>query len=412
MIDVKFDAEKIRSEFPMLVAGDKEAKPLAFLDSTATTQKPACVIDVMNDFYREHYSSVKRGVYRLSARTTEAYEATRKNIAKFINAKSENEIVFTRGTTESINLVAWSYGRKFFNESDEVLISGLEHHANIVSWQIVAEMKGAKIKVIPVKDDGDLDLGKLPELLTEKVKMVAVTHVSNAVGTVNPIKEIIKTVRSNAPQAKILIDCAQSSSHLKIDVQELDCDFIAFSGHKMYGPTGIGVLYGKYDVLDSMPPWHGGGEMIKNVTFEKTTYADVPERFEAGTPAIAEVLGLGKAVEWLQEIGLDNIREHEEKIVAYALEQLATIPQIKVLGNPKNRGALISVTLDGIAVSDAAMILDEENVAVRSGHHCAQPVMDRFGVDATLRLSFGVYTLERDVDRFIAGIKRVVRLFA
>lgn len=412
MIDVKFDAEKIRSEFPMLVAGDKEAKPLAFLDSTATTQKPACVIDVMNDFYREHYSSVKRGVYRLSARTTEAYEATRKNIAKFINARSENEIVFTRGTTESINLVAWSYGRKFFNESDEVLISGLEHHANIVSWQIVAEMKGAKIKVIPVEDDGDLDLGKLPELLTEKVKMVAVTHVSNAVGTVNPIKEIIKTVRSNAPQAKILIDCAQSSSHLKIDVQELDCDFIAFSGHKMYGPTGIGVLYGKYDVLDSMPPWHGGGEMIKNVTFEKTTYADVPERFEAGTPAIAEVLGLGKAVEWIQEIGLDNIREHEEKIVAYALEQLATIPQIKVLGNPKNRGALISVTLDGIAVSDAAMILDEENVAVRSGHHCAQPVMDRFGVDATLRLSFGVYTLERDVDRFIAGIKRVIRLFA
>jgi len=406
------DAEKIRSEFPMLVAGDKEAKPLAFLDSTATTQKPDCVIDVMNDFYREHYSSVKRGVYRLSARTTEAYEATRKNIAKFINAKSENEIVFTRGTTESINLVAWSYGRKFFNEGDEVLISGLEHHANIVSWQIVAEMKGAKIKVIPVKDDGDLDLEKLPELLTEKVKMVAVTHVSNAVGTVNPIKEIIATVRSLAPQAKILIDCAQSSSHLKIDVQELDCDFIAFSGHKMYGPTGIGVLYGKYDVLDSMPPWHGGGEMIKNVTFEKTTYADVPERFEAGTPAIAEVLGLGRAVEWIQQIGLDNIREHEEKIVAYALEQLATIPQIKVLGSPKNRGALISVTLDGIAVSDAAMILDEENVAVRSGHHCAQPVMDRFGVDATLRLSFGVYTLERDVDRFIAGIKRVIRLFA
>ena len=406
------DAEKIRSEFPMLVAGDKEAKPLAFLDSTATTQKPACVIDVMNDFYREHYSSVKRGVYRLSARTTEAYEATRKNIAKFINAKSESEIVFTRGTTESINLVAWSYGRKFFNAGDEVLISGLEHHANIVSWQIVAEMKGAKIKVIPVKDDGDLDLEKLLELLTEKVKMVAVTHVSNAVGTVNPIEEIIATVRRLVPQAKVLIDCAQSSSHLKIDVQKLDCDFIAFSGHKMYGPTGIGVLYGKYDVLDSMPPWHGGGEMIKNVTFEKTTYADVPERFEAGTPAIAEVIGLGKAVEWLQEIGLDNIREHEEKIVQYALEQLATIPQIKVLGNPKNRGALISVTLDGIAVSDAAMILDEENVAVRSGHHCAQPVMDRFGVDATLRLSFGVYTLERDVDRFIAGIKRVVRLFA
>lgn len=407
-----FDAEKIRNEFPMLVAGDKDTKPLAFLDSTATTQKPAAIIDVMDDFYREHYSSVKRGVYRLSARTTEAFEATRKNIAKFLNAKSEDEIVFTRGTTESINLVAWSYGRKFFNEGDEILISGLEHHANIVSWQIVAEMKGAKIKVIPVKDDGDLDLEKLPALLTSKVKMVAVTHVSNAVGTVNPIAEIIATVRKLAPQAKILIDGAQSASHIKVDVQKLDCDFFVFSGHKIYGPTGIGVLYGKYDVLDSMPPWHGGGEMIKNVTFEKTTYADVPARFEAGTPAIAEVIGLGKAIEWLNEKGLENIRAHEEKIVAYALKQLAEIPQVKVLGNPKERGALLSITLDGIAVSDAAMILDEENIAVRSGHHCAQPVMDRFGVDATLRLSFGAYTIEQDIDRLVAGLKRVVRLFA
>jgi cysteine desulfurase/selenocysteine lyase len=407
-----FNAELTRNEFPMLVAGDKEQKPLAFLDSTATTQKPACVIDVMDDFYREHYSSVKRGVYRLSARTTEAFERTRKDIAKFINAKSEDEIVFTRGTTESINLVAWSYGRKFFEAGDEILISGLEHHANIVSWQLVAEMKGAKIKVIPVLDSGDLDLSALPALLTPRTKMVAVAHVSNSVGTVNPIEEIIATVRKLAPQSKILIDAAQSSSHIKIDVQKLDCDFLAFSGHKMYGPTGIGVLYGKYDVLDSMPPYHGGGEMIKNVTFEKTTYADVPARFEAGTPAIAEVIGLGKAVEWLNEKGLDNIREHEAHITQYALKQLAEIPQVKVLGNPKERGALISITLDGIAVGDAAMILDEENVAVRSGHHCAQPVMDRFGLDATLRLSFGAYTLERDIDRFIAGIKRVIRLFA
>ena len=407
-----FNAELTRNEFPMLVAGDKEQKPLAFLDSTATTQKPACVIDAMDDFYREHYSSVKRGVYRLSARTTEAFEKTRKDIAKFINAKTEDEIVFTRGTTESINLVAWSYGRKFFEAGDEIIISGLEHHANIVSWQLVAEMKGAKIKVIPVLDSGDLDLEALPGLLTPRTKMVAVAHVSNSVGTVNPIAEIIATVRKLAPQAKILIDAAQSSSHIKIDVQKLDCDFLAFSGHKMYGPTGIGVLYGKYEVLDSMPPWHGGGEMIKNVTFEKTTYADVPARFEAGTPAIAEVIGLGKAIEWLNNVGLDNIRKHEEQITQYALKQLAEIPQVKVLGNPKERGALISITLDGIAVGDAAMILDEENVAVRSGHHCAQPVMDRFGVDATLRLSFGVYTLERDIDRFVAGIKRVVRLFA
>ena len=405
------NAEVLRNEFPMLVAGDNEAKPLAFLDRTATTQKPASVIDAMDDFYREHYSSVKRGVYRLSARTTEAFEKTRKDVAKFINAKSEDEIVFTRGTTESINLVAWSYGRKFFEAGDEILISGLEHHANIVSWQLVAEMKGAKIKVIPVRDDGDLDLSKLPELLTPRTKMVTVTHVSNSVGTVNPIAEIIATVRKLAPQAKVLIDAAQSSSHIKIDVQKLDCDFLAFSGHKMYGPTGVGVLYGKYDVLDSMPPWHGGGEMIKNVTFEKTTYADVPARFEAGTPMIAEVIGLGKAIEWLNKVGLDNIRKHEEQITQYALKQLAEIPQVKVLGNPKERGALISITLDGIAVGDAAMILDEENVAVRSGHHCAQPVMDRFGLDATLRLSFGVYTLERDIDRFVAGIKRVLRLF-
>ncbi|MBO7383361.1 MAG: aminotransferase class V-fold PLP-dependent enzyme, partial [Fibrobacter sp.] len=282
-----FDAEKIRSEFPMLVAGDKEPKPLAFLDSTATTQKPECVISVMDDFYREHYSSVKRGVYRLSARTTEAFEATRKSVAKFLNAKSEDEIVFTRGTTESINLVAWSYGRKFFEAGDEILISGLEHHANIVSWQLVAEMKGAKIRVIPVKDDGDLDLEQLPGLLNPRTKMVAVTHVSNAVGTVNPIAEIIATVHRLAPQSKILIDGAQSASHIKVDVQALDCDFFVFSGHKIYGPTGVGVLYGKFSVLDSMPPWHGGGEMIKNVTFEKTTYADVPARFEAGTPAIA-----------------------------------------------------------------------------------------------------------------------------
>lgn len=407
-----FDAEKIRSEFPMLVAGDKEPKPLAFLDSTATTQKPECVISVMDDFYREHYSSVKRGVYRLSARTTEAFEATRKSVAKFLNAKSEDEIVFTRGTTESINLVAWSYGRKFFEAGDEILISGLEHHANIVSWQLVAEMKGAKIRVIPVKDDGDLDLEQLPGLLNPRTKMVAVTHVSNAVGTVNPIAEIIATVHRLAPQSKILIDGAQSASHIKVDVQALDCDFFVFSGHKIYGPTGVGVLYGKFSVLDSMPPWHGGGEMIKNVTFEKTTYADVPARFEAGTPAIAEVIGLGKAIEWINEKGIENIRRHEAEITQYALEQLAKIPQVKVLGNPRERGALLSVTLGEIAVGDAAMILDEENVAVRSGHHCAQPVMDRFGVDATLRLSFGAYTLERDIDRFIAGIKRVIRLFA
>lgn len=407
-----FNAEIIRSEFPMLVEGDKQEKPLAFLDSTATTQKPACVIDIMNDFYRSHYSSVKRGVYRISARTTEAFENARKTVANFINAKSEDEIVFTRGTTESINLVAWSYGRKFFNAYDEILISALEHHANIVSWQLIAETTGAKIKVIPAKDNGDLDLDALPKLLSKKTKMVAVTHVSNAIGTVNPIKQITSTVRLLAPQAKVLIDAAQSASHIKIDVQDLDADFLAFSGHKIYGPTGVGVLYGKYDVLDSMPPFNGGGEMIKHVTFEKTTYANVPARFEAGTPAIAEVIGLGRAIEWVNSKGLENIFAHEEAITNYALECLSKMPKVKILGSPSKRGALISITLDNIAASDAAMILDEDNIAVRSGHHCAEPVMERFGVDATLRLSFGAYTLKRDIDRLVVSLERVIKLFS
>lgn len=407
-----FNAKIIRSEFPMLVEGDKQEKPLAFLDSTATTQKPACVIDIMNDFYRNHYSSVKRGVYRISARTTEAFENARKTVANFINAKSEDEIVFTRGTTESINLVAWSYGRKFFNAGDEILISALEHHANIVSWQLVAETKGAKIKVIPAKDNGDLDLDALSKLISKKTKMVAVTHVSNAIGTVNPIKQIISTVRLLAPQAKVLIDAAQSASHIKIDVQNLDADFLAFSGHKIYGPTGVGVLYGKYDVLDSMPPFNGGGEMIKHVTFEKTTYANVPARFEAGTPAIAEVIGLGRAIEWVNSKGLENIFAHEEFITNYALECLNKMPKVKILGSPSKRGALISITLDNIAASDAAMILDEDNIAVRSGHHCAEPVMERFGVDATLRLSFGAYTLKRDIDRLVVSLERVIKLFS
>ncbi|MCK9181371.1 MAG: cysteine desulfurase [Fibrobacteraceae bacterium] len=407
-----YSVESIRKQFPVLALHDKDPKPLAFLDSTATTQKPASVIDAMDLFYREHYSSVKRGVYRLSEHTTQEFEASRKKLAKFINAKSENEIVFTRGTTESINLVAWTYGRKFLKPGDEILISALEHHANIVSWQLIAEERGAKIKVIPVADDGDLILSEIPKLITKgKTKIFAFTHISNTVGTENPIKEMARICRGIDPEIKILIDAAQSASHKKIDVQSIDCDFLAFSGHKMYGPTGIGVLYGKYDVLDSMPPWQGGGEMIDQVTFERTTFAKPPERFEAGTPAIAEVIGFGKAIDWINQVGIENIAAHEAEIIAYATEQLSQVQGLHILGNPKSRGALLSFTMDSAHPHDAAMLLDEDFIAVRSGHHCAQPVMDRFHVPATIRASFAAYTEKWEIDRLVEGLKRVNRIF-
>ena len=407
-----YPVDSIRAQFPVLVRNSSGDKPLAFLDSTATTQKPECMIEAMDKFYREHYSSVKRGVYRLSEQTTQAYEATRRNVAKFLNAASENEIVFTRGTTESINLVAWSYGRKFFKPGDEILISALEHHANIVPWQLIAEERGATIQVIPVDDNGDLILSEIPRLLKPGItKMLAITHISNSIGTENPIAEIIRTVRELSPETKILIDAAQSAPHLKIDVQALDCDFLAFSGHKMYGPTGIGCLYAKYAILDAMPPWHGGGEMIQKVTFHHTTYAAPPARFEAGTPPIAEVIGLGAALNWIQQIGIQEIRQHEMEMLDYALKQLEQVDGLHILGTPAKRGALLSFTLDAAHPHDAAMILDEENIAVRSGHHCAQPVMDRFHVPATIRASFGAYSMPWEIDRLVQGLKRVVKIF-
>lgn len=408
-----YSVDKIRSQFPVLVKKNNNPKPFAFLDSTATTQKPLPVLQIMDDFYREHYSSVKRGVYQISEKTTQAFEKTRKQIASFINAASENEIIFTSGTTASINLVAWSYGRKFLTFGDEILISTLEHHANIVPWQLIAEERGAKLSVIPVSDDADLLLNSLENLIIPgKTKIVALTHISNVTGTINPIAEVIKKVRQSSPETKILIDAAQSIAHLKIDVQNLDCDFLAFSGHKMYGPTGIGVLYGKYKILESMPPLFGGGEMIQSVSFEKTTFAQPPARFEAGTPPIAEVIGLGAAVQWIEETGIENIRAHESEILEYMLEQFKDIPEIQVLGNPKARGSLVSITLKNIHAHDAAMILDEENIAVRSGHHCAEPVMKRFQVPATLRFSLGAYTEKWEIDRAILALKRVIKLFA
>ena len=409
---MNYNVDEIRQQFPVLALHDKDPKPFAFLDSTATTQKPEFVINAMDDFYRKHYSSIKRGVYSMTAQTTDAYESARKKVAKFINAQSENEIVFTRGTTASINLCAWSYGRKFLKDGDEIVISALEHHANIVSWQLIAEERRAKLKVIPIADDGDLILEKIPELVIPgKTKIVAFAHISNTIGTENPVKEMIRTIRKIDPAIKILIDAAQSALHIKIDVQDLDCDFLAFSGHKMYGPTGIGVLYGKYDILKEMPPVEGGGEMIDQVTFEKTTFALPPDRFEAGTPPIAEVIGLGAAIDWINNVGIDAIYAHEQEILQYAEEKLSGISGLHILGNPKRRGSLLSFTLDAAHPHDVATLLDEDGIAVRSGHHCAQPVMKRFNVPATIRASFGAYTEKWEIDRLVEGLLRVNRIF-
>ena len=409
---MNYNVDEIRQQFPVLALHDKDPKPFAFLDSTATTQKPEFVINAMDDFYRKHYSSIKRGVYSMTAQTTDAYESARKKVAKFINAQSENEIVFTRGTTASINLCAWSYGRKFLKDGDEIVISALEHHANIVSWQLIAEERRAKLKVIPVADDGDLILEKIPELVIPgKTKIVAFAHISNTIGTENPVKEMIRTIRKIDPEIKILIDAAQRAPHIKIDVQDLDCDFLAFSGHKMYGPTGIGVLYGKYDILKEMPPVEGGGEMIDQVTFEKTTFALPPDRFEAGTPPIAEVIGLGAAIDWINNVGIDAIYAHEQEILQYAEEKLSGISGLHILGNPKRRGSLLSFTLDAAHPHDVATLLDEDGIAVRSGHHCAQPVMTRFGIPATIRASFGTYTEKWEIDRLVEGLLRVNRIF-
>ena len=396
-------------DFPMLEQAECDGKAVIYLDNAATTQCARPVQWALESYWKSQHANVYRGAYCLSRRAGEALEETRQVCAEFLGASSGDEIVFTGGATASANLLADAFALTELKPGDLVLATEMEHHSNLLPWREACRRTGAELALVPVTGEGELDLAALDGLLERGPKLLTVTAVSNVLGTVNPLEEIVS--QAHRAGCAVAVDAAQAMRCSLPGVDKLDCDFLAFSGHKMYGPTGVGVLYGKYEVLDSMPPWHGGGEMIKNVTFEKTTYADVPARFEAGTPMIAEVIGLGKAIEWINAVGIENIRKHEEEITNYALEQLAQIPQVKIFGNPKERGALISVTLDGIAVSDAAMILDEENVAVRSGHHCAQPVMDRFGVDATLRLSFGAYTLKRDIDRFIAGIKRVLRLF-
>lgn len=402
------EALRLRADFPVLdqlVYG----KPLVYLDNAATTQKPKVVIDRIADYYARENGTVRRGVYKLSEQSTKDFDATRRKVATLLNAHSPSEIVFTRGTTEAINLVASSYGRTFIKAGDEILISGLEHHANLVPWQQLCVEKNATLQVIPITDTGELDMAAFDRLLTGKVKFVAIGHVSNALGTVNPVKYIID--KAHALGIPVLVDGAQSAPHMSVDVQALDCDFFAFSGHKLYGPTGIGVLYGKKAHLEAMPPYQFGGDMIHSVTFEKTIFAKPPAKFEAGTPAIAEVIALGTAIDYLTNIGLDRIGDYENELLAYATGLMLDIPEVRLIGTARDKAGILSFVLKGAHPHDIGTILDREGIAIRAGHHCAQPVMERFGVPATARASFSFYNTREDVDTLVKGVQKVIQLF-
>ncbi len=372
--------------------------PLIYFDSAATSLKPQCVIDTMTDFYENHYGTVHRAIYGLSTRATDAFQQVRKKAADFIHAALPEEIIFTKGTTESINLIA----RCFIQPGDEVILSEIEHHSNIVPWQIM----GAALKIIPVNDEGEINLDAFKSLLTSKTKLVSIAHISNALGTIHPIKEIIKL--SHSAGAKVFIDGAQAAPHLSINVQDLDADFYAFSSHKMYGPTGVGILYGKMELLEQMPPFLGGGDMIDQVSFEKTSYAKPPLKFEAGTPMIAEVIGLGSAIDYLNSIGMEKICQWEHELLEYATEKLAALPKLRIIGTAKEKGAIISFILDGIHHLDAGTLLDLKGIAIRTGHHCAQPAMRRFGVSGTARISFGLYNTKEEVDNFVGHLQNII----
>jgi cysteine desulfurase/selenocysteine lyase len=398
--------EKIRSRFPVLHQ-TVNGKPLVYFDNAATNQKPKEVIDALSGYYEGYNANIHRGIHTLAEKATKAFEETRKVLASFINSAEVEEVIFTKGTTESINLVASTYGRKFIGENDEIILSGLEHHSNIVPWQMIAEEKGANIRVINVKDDGSLDMKHFHSLLNEKTKMVAVNHASNSLGTINPIKEIISA--AHAVGAKVLIDGAQATAHLEIDVQDLDCDFYALSAHKCYGPTGTGALYGKRELLEAMPPYQGGGEMIKDVSFEKTTYNDIPYKFEAGTPNIADVVAFKTALEFITEIGKENIAAHENELLEYAKEQIKKIAGVKLVGDAANKVSVLSFVVDGIHPFDIGQMLDASGIAVRTGHHCTQPLMDRFKIEGTVRASFAVYNTKEEIDKMMEALERVVK---
>ena len=403
------DVTAIRKDFALL-SREFHGKPVIYLDSAVSGQMPRPVIERMVKYEREEHTNVHRGVSTLSQEATDFYEAAREKVRRFIGATSIKEIVWTRGTTEAINLVAQTYGRVHVKAGDEILLSAMEHHANIVPWQMLAQETGATIRVIPMTDDGELILGSLDELITERTKIIGVVHVSNVLGTVNPIKAI--TVRAHAKGVPVLVDGAQAVPHLRVDVRDLDADFYVFSGHKLSGPTGIGVLYGKLELLEAMPPWHGGGSMIRNVTWEKTTYLSSPGRFEAGTPPIAAAIGLGAAIDYLTELGLDRIAAYEHELLQYATERLTGIPSLRILGTAKDKASVISFVVEGIHPHDMGSLLDGDGVVVRAGHHCAQPVMTRFGVPATTRASFAYFNTRDEVDVLVSAVHKAIELFS
>ena len=403
-----FPVHDYRRDFPILEQTVR-GKPLVYLDNAATAQKPRRVIKALDEYYRDYNSNIHRGVHTLSEQATEAYEGARKKIQTFINAASHQEIIFVRGTTEGINLVAQSYGRSRLQPGDEIIISAMEHHSNIVPWQLVCEQTGAILKVIPINDAGELEMDEYKRLLSDKTRIVAVVHISNALGTINPIAEI--TAQAHAAGAVVVIDGAQAAPHTRLDVADLDCDFYTFSGHKLFGPTGIGVLYGKQALLDAMPPYHGGGDMIKMVTFEKTLYNDLPYKFEAGTPYIAGVIGLGAAVEYVNDVDLDRIQDYEHELLEYATRAAASVPGLRLIGTAAQKAGILSFVLDGIHPHDLGTILDHDGIAIRTGHHCAMPVMERYGIPATARASFAFYNTAEEVDTLITGIGKARNIF-
>lgn len=403
-----FDVQRVRNDFPLLNL-KVHGKRLVYLDNGATSQKPQVVIDALNRYYTTENSNIHRGVHFLSERATAAYEAAREKIQRFVNAASPQEIVFVRGTTEAINLVAQSYGRTFVKEGDEIVISAMEHHSNIVPWQILCGQVGAKLRVIPINHDGELVLEEYRRLLSEKTKFVAITHVSNALGTIVPVKEIVRLAHQRG--VPVLIDGAQAVPHFRVDVEDIGCDFYAFSGHKLFGPTGVGVLYGRSELLDAMPPYQGGGDMISLVTFEKTHYNVLPYKFEAGTPHIAGGIGLGAAIDYLKGLDWDQVAEHEHDLLAYGTAALSAFPGLRIIGTAPEKAGVISFVIDHVHAHDVGTILDQEGVAVRAGHHCAMPVMQRFGVPATTRASFALYNNREEIDLLAKAIERVLKVF-
>ncbi len=398
--------QKIREEFPILHQ-HVNGKPLIYFDNAATNQKPKRVIEALTNYYQNDNANIHRGIHTLAERATRAYEETRLAMQAFIHAEHIEEIIFTRGVTESINLVASSYGRAFLKEGDEIIISGLEHHSNIVPWQLIAEEKKATIRVINITPSGEIDLDHFKSLLNSKTKIVAVNHASNSLGTINPIKEIIAFAHDFG--AVVLIDGAQASAHLPIDVVALDCDFYCISSHKMYGPTGTGILYGKKELLEKMPPYMGGGEMIKNVSFAKTTYNDLPYKFEAGTPNIADVVALKEAIDFINDLGKENIAAHEHELLVYAADRLCEIPSVRLIGTASQKVSVQSFVIEGIHPFDIGQMLDARGIAVRTGHHCTQPLMDHFGLEGTVRASFSVYNTKEEIDALLEGLKRIVK---